>query len=373
MPDEHARLSPSAAVRWASCPSAPNLEAHFPDEQSSDAAEKGTAAHWVLERCLLDDNPAEHYLDRIAGNGLDVTQEMVDIVDSTLTYIYSYILDNPETEIIPEGKLPSGDAFGRKDCWGTGDVLLLNRILRLMIVLDLKAGRRDVSPIDNMQCELYALGALQLYPDQFDEVLMVISQPLSGGHKEHLVTSDHLRSRLPFYRRAAIATDKATQADAVPSQEACMYCKANPCEKSLEFSAEMAARDFDQVEKDFPKADPEAKGKLLTDLCLLEDIIAKLKSSALEDLKLGIDIPGWKAVAGRSTRSWLCPEDTTAFLEAAGIPTDLSSPRTLVTPAKAEKLPGVTKADLKDFVRSQTGSPTLAPASDRRKAIEPDF
>ena len=46
MTEAHAILAPSSAARWMQCGRSPSMEAAFPEEEESEAAREGTAAHW---------------------------------------------------------------------------------------------------------------------------------------------------------------------------------------------------------------------------------------------------------------------------------------------------------------------------------------
>ena len=48
---EHARLSPSGAEKWMTCPGSVALEADEPDT-SNDYSDEGTAAHFLASACL---------------------------------------------------------------------------------------------------------------------------------------------------------------------------------------------------------------------------------------------------------------------------------------------------------------------------------
>ena len=59
MPKAHARLSPSAAVRWINCPGSVALSAVCPPAGSSDYADEGTAAHRLADALVAEVRRAE--------------------------------------------------------------------------------------------------------------------------------------------------------------------------------------------------------------------------------------------------------------------------------------------------------------------------
>lgn len=96
---------------------------------------------------------------------------------------------------------------------------------------------------------------------------------------------------------------------------------------------------------------------------------------ALELLLKGEAVPGFKLVAGRTNRSWADEEAAAQWLVSA-TSEDEALPRSLVSPAQAEKLlkhyqiknPGELVAQ---YAVKRTGTPTIAPATDPRPELSP--
>jgi hypothetical protein len=90
-----------------------------------------------------------------------------------------------------------------------------------------------------------------------------------------------------------------------------------------------------------------------------------------------VDVPGFKRVEGRKNRAWKAGAESQvkSLCASVGLAEDAYAPRSLVSPAQAEKLlKGYTKADdLADLIEKPKGEPVLAPASDKRPALPPDF
>ena len=94
-----------------------------------------------------------------------------------------------------------------------------------------------------------------------------------------------------------------------------------------------------------------------------------LEDYALSALIRGESIPGWKAVAGRSVRTFSDQDAALAAAIAAGYDESLVYDRKPKTLTELEKLMG--KAEFADklgsFVVKPLGKPTLAPESDKRE------
>ena len=94
-----------------------------------------------------------------------------------------------------------------------------------------------------------------------------------------------------------------------------------------------------------------------------------LEEYALASLLDGKEIPGWKAVAGRSNRTFTDQDAAIQAVIAAGYDEALVYDRKPKTLTELEKLMG--KADFAEkigqFVVKPVGKPTLAPMSDKRE------
>ena len=90
---------------------------------------------------------------------------------------------------------------------------------------------------------------------------------------------------------------------------------------------------------------------------------------ALQTLLDGGNIPGWKAVAGRSNRAFSDQDAALAAILSAGYDESLVYERKPKTLSELEKLMG--KSEFADkvgsFITKPLGKPTLVPASDPRE------
>jgi hypothetical protein len=98
-----------------------------------------------------------------------------------------------------------------------------------------------------------------------------------------------------------------------------------------------------------------------------------LEAFALGAILNGEDIPGWKAVAGRSVRAFTDPDAAIAAVIAAGYDEALVYERRPKTLSELEKLMG--KPDFAEklgaYVVKPIGKPALAPLSDKREPYSP--
>ena len=118
----------------------------------------------------------------------------------------------------------------------------------------------------------------------------------------------------------------------------------------------------------------------LTDIEVAEALTIgqRLKSwlSDLEEYALGAcldgrEIPGFKAVEGRSVRAWTDADAAFTAAKAAGVPEEMLYERKPVTLAALEKIMGKKPfaEALADYVATPPGKPTLVKADDKRRAI----
>jgi hypothetical protein len=98
-----------------------------------------------------------------------------------------------------------------------------------------------------------------------------------------------------------------------------------------------------------------------------------VKDRALTQMLNGEEIPGFKVVEGRASREWENTDATFGVLLGAGYDEDqiLTKPE-LLSPAAMEKAIGKKKVTelVGALIVSKPGSPTIAPASDKRKPFD---
>lgn len=298
----HAKLGASGSKKWMNCHAALPAEHHYPNKESSYAAE-GTVAHMVAERAVGEGRKASDFIglwgdgsEKHKDEGLyakakrrtefefEVTDEMARAVqvyvDAVNNKVFELKLLGHDPIVAVETGFSLSKVMGRDDMFGTNDTSVF--VPRVYLgVFDYKHGRGEVVEVDdNSQLKYYALGKLievcwnDLF-DGFDETLMpeeielFVGQPRAPHNdgpirswkidptaliedfvaemKEDAEAIDRLYAALPF------DIDKMTSQgimDALPIEEFsagswCKWCKAKANCKALYAEAQRAmTKDF---------------------------------------------------------------------------------------------------------------------------------
>ena len=371
---DHALLSPSSAHRWLNCPLAPRLEATLP-EKPSEYAHEGTVAHSVCEiaaKKKFKKAKAAEYNRVIKKLKTDEVwdDEMLHTAETYVEHLTERAMEFAnEPYIAFEVKVDISDyvpeAFGRCDCVMFGGDTL--------IITDYKHGKGvPVSPEENPQLMLYALGALKLYQPLFGDALknvtVYIDQPRINAYGGWTCSVDELlawgESIKPKAQMAFMGFGE------YHAGEWCRFCRANGMCKA---QASQQTSAFDDFAAAIGNSDailrPAEMSEVLKRGETLVTWYESVKAKALESLLNGEKIPGYKVVEGRSSRCWTDQEKALDKLQESGIDRAViydSVPKTL---AQLEKLLGATKFKelVGEFVTKPVGKPALALETDSRK------
>lgn len=370
---KHAILSASGAHRWLECTPSARLEENFED-RPSESAKEGILAHSIAEakvrNMLIDPLPKRSFSKILKDFTKDAMyqKEMDALTDEYAEYIRGIVLSYAQKPYIAvEVKLnlsayiPEG--FGTADC-----VIISGNDLH---IVDLKYGKNvAVSAENNPQLRLYALGAVGEYELFYDiqTVHMHIFQPRNkDGGGTFIASVQDLKawgdSIRPTVEMAYMG---------VGEQKAgpwCGFCKAKPiCQKHAEKCRELAKLDFKKPEL----LTLEEVGAVLQKARDVASWVKVLDEWALAEALKGVEIPGWKAVAGRKTRTWTDMDTAFKKLTDSGIDETVLWKKTPLTLAQVEDEIG--KKDFAtlvgDMVTTSTGKPALVPESDKRPALK---
>lgn len=369
----HALLSASGASRWMACTPSARLEENFEEKESVYAAE-GTLAHEIAELKLR-----KHFTEPMAKSTFTrrlnkfkkhelYQDEMLRHTDTYLEYLQELALSMDSapyvavekrldfSKVVPEG-------FGTVDCLMVGGDTLY--------ITDFKYGKGvPVSAENNPQMKLYALGAYFeysfLYP--IKNVHLAIIQPRLDSISEWTLTADSLLEwAKEVEERAKLAWEG--KGDFVPGEH-CKFCKAKAqCRARSEQYTALA--DFEAKKPEL--LTDEEIGTILEKAVGIESWVKSLKDHALSVALSGGNVPGWKAVEGRGSRNFTDLDKAFEHLQSNNIEEAMLYERVPLSVAKLEKALG--KKDFRElleeqgFVVKQPGKPTLAPSTDKRKAI----
>lgn len=384
-PEQHALLSASSAERWLHCTRAPRLEETLPDTGSTYARE-GSVAHALAELKArkkftepMTPRAFSHRHEKIAadpgytGEMEEYTDQYIDaLAEEAMCYegppVIALEVRVDYSDFAPEG-------FGTADCVMIGGDCLT--------VCDFKYGRGvSVSAVENAQMRLYALGALKLYGgfygEQIQRIRLRIIQPRAGGGDSWELS----RQELEQWGRETVAPQAAAAyagtGDFNPGPW-CRFCRAKAqCRsRSAEYLALEAFGGLSPAGAQ--TSDCGADEPLLSDaevgdvLHRAEDLAAwvkDLQEYALAACLEGREIPGYKAVEGRSVRSWKDQDKALEILQENGFPREVLCDVVPKSLSQLEKLVGKKPfANLVgELIDRPAGKPALAPVSDKRPA-----
>lgn len=396
-PEKHALLSASSASRWLACTAAPRFEEGLP-ESTSSYAEEGRLAHAIAELkvlkkfTIMTNRTFNSRLNKLKKEPLydpeiDKTTDLYleHLLEQAMTY-------NRSPTVAAEVKVDFADyvpeGFGTCDCVMIGGDTLC--------ITDYKHGKGvPVSAEGNPQMRLYALGALKRYApifgDTIKKVRMSIDQPRLDSYTTDTITVEELRawgeSIKPIAQKAFSGLGEFVPGDH------CRFCRgraqcrarANVNTALEDFAGCIPAGSLTPEEKQSMDAaaasgmeapallTDEEIGDLLIRGKLLVKWYADLEEYATAALLNGKPIPGWKLVAGRSTRAFTDQDAAIQAVIEAGYDEALVYDRKPKTLSQLEELMGKKEfaEKLGSYVVKPLGKPTLVEASDKREAYNP--
>ncbi len=379
-PSKHALLGPSSSARWLACPPSARLTEFMPNE-TSVYAEEGTKAHYLCEQVVRRSLPGWAGLppaamdDLMGGDAYDAEmKEAAKLYAEFIHNIYDSFPHTPTVCVEQHVKM----TYWVKECFGTCDCLLIGD--GVLHVIDFKYGAGvPVSPEENTQMMLYALGAWDLFSatDDIQTVRMSIVQPRIQSEPEtwEIPENSLIRWAEDFLKpMAKLAWEGKGELN--PGEKQCRWCKAKPqCRAWKEKYGPLA--DFvchtDPGANDPRLLTPDEIGAWLVEAQGIADYVKCLQEYAQQQLQCGTAIPGWKLVEGRSVRRFTDQDAAFKAIEADGISEAMLYERSPISLTAAEKLLGKKRfAEVcGGYVEKPKGKPTLAPESDTRPAYDP--
>lgn len=380
----HALLSASSAHRWLACTAAPGLERVSPQETPSIHAQEGTLAHEISELKLrkayiepsMTTRKFNSEMKKLKAHEL-YQPEMDGYTDAYVDYIAGVIhsYDSPPHIAVEKRLDYSNIAPGG---FGTGDCIIIGG--GVMHVIDFKYGKGvQVSAKSNPQLMLYGIGALNAYDFLYgvQNVKLHVVQPrvpdtysVWGCSVQELYSwgENEVKPR-------ALEAHEGRGNYCVG--EHCRFCRAKGvCRAYGEYNLKLA---------NYKKSPPQTFsnweiGEILTQAQELSTWVKAIEDYALAETLAGREIPGWKAVEGRSKREFFNSDAAFETVIASGIDPAMLYERKPLSLAGVEKLLGKPKFQelLANHVNFPPGKPTLVSESDKREpykqpSAEEDF
>ena len=358
----HAILSPSAAHRWIPCPGSVAANAAIPEDKSTSNpdADLGTAAHELLEICLLTGlgTKADEYLGYETENGYTVDNDMADAVQVALDWLEDYVEEWGEENVVvyTERRLAIGKSIGVTDklCNGTSDIIIEHVDGSRLVVADYKHGRGiKVYAKDNDQMLMYAIGARQEHGRKFKEYVLVIIQP--RANKRHAIdewkTTDPKINKYIKIQVAPAATAALLPNAPRTAGEHCRWCRAaagcNTYRAKARATAEVEFSPIeDKVVHAFASEESldhltvEQYAEILDEAQVLENWIHAVRAHALRLVQNNVQIPGYALGWTQRRRVWSATKqkELRAYLRRQGIPQEQYMQSELLSPAQMLKL-----------------------------------
>ena len=381
----HSLLSPSAAHRWAVCTASVAMCKDC-EESTSEYADEGTLAH-ELAYTMFKGLPEPE----------GVTDEMREYVKTYVTNvgiisqgaIYSWV----------EEKLDLSEVLGVPDQSGTGDYIAI--VGKELQVHDLKYGKGvKVYAKGNWQMILYALGALELVEllgYEIETVKLVVHQVRVGEPDECTYTVDELQEMGSFLKEQARVAmqiytgvefaNKIPDVYFAPGEKQCRFCQAKAtCPALQKFALSSIVDQFEDLTNEevlqaqiceaidkVPEHTTDRLSILMKNLELIQQWVKAVNEHVYSLLLNGIEVPGFKLVEGRAgARKWSDEKAAEEIMKSMRLKRDEMYSFKVITPTVAEKLLKDSPKKwnrLQKLVIKPEGSPTIAPASDKRPAL----
>jgi hypothetical protein len=380
----HARLSPSDSARWLNCPGSIEFTKDYPPT-STEAADEGTAAHWVREQCLeLGFDPYDFIGTQIHVNGKLYTcdDEMADALAPGIDEIREFDGEMYVEEWVDLTKWVGLDKNGKRQ-GGTIDCGVAGK--ELHVLSDEKYGKGvPVDAVRNSQQMLYALGfwdQIARHISDAEQFLIIVDQPrnAAGGGYWSVSLSDLLKFGEEVKVRAELTLKP--NAPLIPGRKQCAWCPAanlpgrqGGCPAHHADMLDLIG--FEDLDAPEPWKPPvvesmtfERRLKVAEHMTGISQWLEYIHASVLQDLLDEGPKGGKKAVLGRNPpRKWRDQRAAEAFIRQKNI---LPFNQKLKTPKQIEKAIGRGYEIPQALVERGSPKPIIVPAEDARDAIRP--
>tara|TARA_R110000796_G_scaffold9074_2_gene31180 strand:- start:3364 stop:4491 length:1128 start_codon:yes stop_codon:yes gene_type:complete len=364
---KHAKLSASGSARWLACPGSVKAAEEFKSSGSSPAAAEGTCAHELAAMILADQVNPNEYL------GLTLKDEPYVVVDKDMVRYAQEYADY--CEAIPgrhfvERRVDFSDWV--PEGFGTSDCIVYDESTATLHVIDLKYGKGiAVSPVENTQGMLYALGAYKLVGNKpIHKIIIHIYQPRMQNISEWTISAGELLDWADEYVKPRAELCFTDDAPREAGDKQCQWCPAKPTCQILKTHVEaVIGAEFDDL--DLPVIDKQLDlGIIMQNKKLIESYLKAVEGFIFSQLESGESVPGYKLVTGRSVRAWADAEEAEQILRTKRYKVSEIFTQKLISPTQAQKLLGNKYSTIDYLVIKPQGKPALAVESDKRPALK---
>lgn len=373
----HATLSPSSAHEWLNCGLSVVMKktfGHLDPNRYSAANAQGTIKHAVIERCLTENLDPYDFVGKEMRLG-DFREDDEEMPQEWADYTYEFTEDDADTLMTALDEIDSYDGekvvefrvdlskwlpgqFGTLDL---GIIIEHHDGTVTIIIWDNKFGRVAVSPVENVQLMLYALGfyenlVREKYGKKVRKFKLVIFQPLvrGGGGEWECSLADLLEFGKYVIPRGINATKSNPVANPGPVQcEWCIGAKLSKCQAHYDWNKKIMQKMFaegedldDLVENDeipclkFNGVDPKTRSWIIDNFGMFKKFVERLEEQAFEDAYIGNPVPGKKLVLGNRPRRKYRNAEAAAERVEAAVGKDNAYTKKLIGPATLEKAVG---------------------------------
>jgi len=311
-PTGHSPLGASGAYRWMPCPGSVRLSYGIEDEES-EYASLGTAAHALGESCLTLGEDAWEWLGQIAGlpgTENEVDKDMADAVQVYLNAVRSVAVDRHQGNFWVEKEFHCPEIH--EYMWGKADAVYWDEPNRTLHLWDYKHGIGiSVDVQEDPQTMDYSAGIMQVLNlwDVVDKVVLHIVQPrgfhFDGPVRSWSVSTEDLIKWVDGILVPAM--DRPEFDMSTKSGDHCRFCPArtHACPQLLKDMDELEELMLILDKKDSAAELTNAQVGRFLDLFEVAKIVGKAADeTAYARLQAGKKVPGRKLVKATKHRAW---------------------------------------------------------------------
>lgn len=307
---EHAKYGFSSAKLWMACGVQVRTSQGAPNKDTPESI-FGDEAHKILEDLLNGKDIAEDVMQSEEGQ----------CASAAYGYVKERLQQDLDLSVLAEYRTDI-TSTGRDDLWGTGDIFLHKP--GFLEYIDLKSGQGTLVEADDPQMRLNALGfleSMELAVGHPVTVTLTIVQPRYWDESVESIRSVEMAvSELQDWLKFSVMTMINANEDPDSSGTVGEHCKNCPGKLTCSFW------DFGVAEKttggwvhsmatvepghvqdwlDRVVYDSERLAELLDMLPVIKDFCKSVEEHALDVIKAGEQVPGYKVVQTSGREKWV--------------------------------------------------------------------